>query len=115
MANNKLIKTDFFWNKIKQFFRKIFNIGVSKKSIVENQSCNCLEEENVSKKEIKKLGIKNDLLTQVLKGDVDINSLTDIEIDEVTKELTLEIDKMDKEFERVKKNIVRMKKMLEDK
>lgn len=113
MANNKLMKTDSFWYKIKQFFRKTFSS--SNKSVVENYSNNDFEKDNVSKIEIEHIGIKNDLLTKVLKRDVDIDSLTNQEVDEVTEELILEIDKMDKELEKIKANIIRMKNKLENK
>lgn len=109
--NNKLIKTNSLWYKIKTFFKNIF---LKKKTIIEKQvqvSNNGRFEQNLKAK-FNKENEKKDLAEKLLYGEVGINELNETEVDEMTEYFTRDIEDIDSELLRIKKHILAMQQEL---
>lgn len=134
--NNSLIKTDGIWYKIKRFFKNMFsgekhdnkdiiqenqNINTNtekinqNKEIVENEDeiKKSFKEEISYKEEIQEQNRKEKIATKLLDGEIDSYDLSDEEVDEMTEYFIKDIEKQNKELQRIKEHIIQMKKQLE--
>ena len=92
---NKLIKTNTIWFKIKSFFRKIFkrkynNAGTNLPDKTQNNTITLREKmkENLRKKE---------LAEKLLNNEIDVDDLTDEEVEEMTEYFAKDIEQIDTE------------------
>ena len=116
---NKLIKTDTIWYKIKNFFRKIFFKQKKETPIYEAK-----EEQNIEtkkeafiekieyKKELEIQSKKEEMAEKLRQGEIGVNDLTETEVDEMTEYFIKDIQEIDKELLRIKEHIISMKKKL---
>ena len=133
--NNSLIKTNSVWYKIKKFFSKIFgekndnireNINTSKNMIdktvedvnekieIKEEAEKTFKEEISYKEEIQEKNRKEEIANELLNGRTDVYDLSDEEVDEMIKYFTEDIEKQNKELQRIKNNIIQMKKKLQE-
>lgn len=133
--NNSLIKTNSVWYKIKRFFSKIFgekkdnireNINTSKNIIdktveevnekieIKKETEKTFKEEISYKEEIKEKNRKEEIANELLNGRTDVYDLSDEEVDEMIEYFTADIEKQNKELQRIKNNIIQMKKRLQE-
>lgn len=109
---NKLIRTDSIWYKIKNFFKGIF---MKKKIIntyqVQDQKTGTLD--NILQKEkIEENNRKMNLAQKLLEGELGSSDLTDVETDEMIDYFKEDIKNIDQELQRVKIHIIEMRKEL---
>ena len=118
MENNKLIKTDTIWYKIKKFLYNIFNKkennNKKEEKNVQKHINNKFQESISVKKEIDKQNKKEKLALNLINSDVDINDLTDEEVDEMIEWFKQDIEKQDNELKRIKAHIIQIRKELEE-
>lgn len=118
MENNKLIKTDTIWYKIKKFLYNIFNKkennNKKEEKNVQKHINNKFQESISVKKEIDKQNRKEKLALNLINSDVDINDLTDEEVDEMIEWFKQDIEKQDNELKRIKAHILQIRKELEE-
>ena len=118
MENNKLIKTDTIWYKIKKFLYNIFNKKENNKKKEEKnvqKHINNKFQESISvKKEIDEQNKKEKLALNLINADVDINDLTDEEVDKMIEWFKNDIEKQDNELKRIKAHILQIRKELEE-
>ena len=107
LVDKQLIKTDTVWYRIRSFFRKFFvkEKPVSYKIHGVKQEKSLFEEENK----------KRNLAEQLLNEKIEITDLTDDEVEDMTEYFKNDIEEVDRELEKVKANILRMQKILENK
>ena len=114
--DNQLIKIDTIWYKIKSFFKKLFNR--KKYSVVEKNiqkpSTNNFQESISVKKELSEQSRKEDMALKLINDDIDVWDLTDEEVDEMTEWFKKDIEEKDRELNRIKKHILKMRKELKD-
>ena len=133
--NNSLIKTDGVWYKIKRFLSNMFSREkqYSKDVTQENQNSNAntekinqnnqtienedeikksFKEEISYKEEIQEKNRKEKLAIKLLDGEIDSYDLSDEEVDEMTEYFMKDIEKQNKELQRIKEHIIQMKKQL---
>ena len=132
--NNSLIKTNSIWYKVKRFFSKIFgeknnNISednitsknvitkkvedVNEKIETQNEVEKSFKEGISYKEEIQEKNRKEKIANELLNGRIDVYDLSDEEVDEMTKYFTEDIEKQNKELQRIKNHIIQMKKQLQ--
>jgi len=115
--NNKLIKINPIWYKIKSFFAKIF-IRKSSNNTYKLQEENSTKQKNklfnnISlKEEIEENNRKKNLAEKLLYGEIGSSELTEKETDEMIKYFAEDIQKIDKELEKIRNHIISMKKEL---
>ena len=118
MENNKLIETDTIWYKIKKFLYNIFNKkennNKKEEKNVQKHINNKFQESISVKKEIDKQNRKEKLALNLINSDVDINDLTDEEVDEMIEWFKQDIEKQDNELKRIKAHILQIRKELEE-
>lgn len=118
MENNKLIKTDTIWYKIKKFLYNIFNKkennNKKEEKNVQKHIDNKFQESISVKKEIDKQNKKEKLALNLINADVDINDLTDEEVDKMIEWFKQDIEKQNNELKRIKDHILQIKKELEE-
>lgn len=132
--NNSLIKTDGLWYKIKKFFRNMFSgdkynsrVEIKEDSgdygnidktnnIVKNDSeiKESFKTDISYKEEIKEQNRKESIATKLLNGDIDSYDLSNEEVNEMTEYFMNDIEKQNKELQRIKEHIIQMKKQLEE-
>ena len=132
--NNSLIKTDGLWYKIKQFFGNMFS-GDKYNSRVEikedsgdygniDKTNNIVKNDSETKEsfktdisykeEIKEQNRKEIIAAKLLNGDIDSYDLSNEEVNEMTEYFMNDIEKQNKELQRIKERIIQMKKQLEE-
>lgn len=132
--NNSLIKTDGLWYKIKKFFGNMFS-GDKYNSRVEieedsgdygniDKTNNIVKNDRETKEsfktdisykeEIKEQNRKESIATKLLNGDIDSYDLSNEEVNEMTEYFMNDIEKQNKELQRIKEHIIQMKKQLEE-
>lgn len=117
MDNNKLIKTDTIWYKIKSCFQKLFNIkkySVIEEEIILKPSNDSFQESISVKEELNERNKKEELALKLINYDVDVYDLTDEEVDEMTEWFKRDIEEKDRELNRIKEHILQMRKELEE-
>lgn len=118
MENNKLIKTDTIWYKIKKFLYNIFNKkennNKKEEKNVQKHINNKFQESISVKKEIDKQNRKEKLALNLINADIDINDLTDEEVNEMIEWFKEDIEKQDNELKRIKAHILQIRKELEE-
>lgn len=118
MENNKLIKTDTIWYKIKKFLYNIFNKkennNKKEEKNVQKHINNKFQESISVKKEIDEQNKKGKLALNLINADVDINDLTDEEVDKMIEWFKNDIEKQDNELKRIKAHILQIRKELEE-
>lgn len=118
MENNKLIKTDTIWYKIKKFLYNIFNKkennNKKEEKNVQKHIDNKFQESISVKKEIDKQNKKEKLALNLINADTDINDLTDEEVNEMIEWFKEDIEKQDNELKRIKAHIIQIRKELEE-
>jgi len=112
LMENKLIKTDSIWYKIKNFFKGIF---MKKKIIntyqVQEQKTDILD--NILQKEkIEENNRKKNLAQKLLDGELGSSDLTDVETEEMIDYFKEDIKNIDQELQRVKLHIIEIRKEL---
>lgn len=120
MENNQLITTDNLWYKIKSFFRKIFqknnikNVESSetKETNVSNEQKQNFERQISYRKELREKNKKEKLAKKLVAGEKSVDDLTENEIDEMTEYFQIEIEKTDRELDKIKWEILELKKQL---
>ena len=117
--NNKLIKTNTIWYKIKSFFKKIFikkrDININKLQEESNLKQKSELFNNISvKEEIEENNRKKDLAEKLLYGEIGSSELTEEETDEMIEYFTEDIQKINNELERIRNHIISMKKELQE-
>ena len=118
MENNKLIKTDTIWYKIKKFLYNVFNKkennNKKEEKNVQNHKDNKFQESISVKQEIEEENKKERLAINLINADVDINDLTDEEVDKMIEWFKEDIEKQNNELKRIKAHILQIKKELEE-
>ncbi len=118
MENNKLIKTDTIWYKIKKFLYNIFNKkennNKKEEKNVQKHIDNKFQESISVKKEIDEENKKEKLALNLINADTDINDLTDEEVNEMIEWFKEDIEKQDNELKRIKAHIIQIRKELEE-
>jgi len=120
--NNKLIRTDTIWYKIKSFFSNIFrkkelkqeNIETKQENLQEVSNKTSFKEEVSYREEIKELERKESVAQELLTGEVDCEDLTEQELDEMTEYFIEDIKKQEAELQRIKIHIMEMKRKLQN-
>ena len=102
LENNQLIKLDGVLYKIKRFFNSIFRINKTEKVIEKPTSSPVRATSNV-------LFVKEKLAKKLKTGEIDVYDLSDEEVDEMLEHFEKSIESKDKELEKIKLNILRMK------
>ncbi len=118
MENNKLIKTDTIWYKIKKFLYNIFNKkendNKKEEKNVQKHIDNKFQESISVKKDIDEQNKKEKLALNLINADIDINDLTDEEVNEMIEWFEEDIEKQDNELKRIKAHIIQIRKELEE-
>ena len=118
MENNKLIKTDTIWYKIKKFLYNIFNKkendNKKEEKNVQKHIDNKFQESISVKKDIDEENKKEKLALNLINADTDINDLTDEEVNEMIEWFKEDIEKQDNELKRIKAHIIQIRKELEE-
>lgn len=118
MENNKLIKTDTIWYKIKKFLYNIFNKkendNKKEEKNVQKHIDNKFQESISVKKDIDEQNKKEKLALNLINADIDINDLTDEEVNEMIEWFKQDIEKQDNELKRIKAHIIQIRKELEE-
>ena len=118
MENNKLIKTDTIWYKIKKFLYNIFNKkendNKKEEKNVQKHIDNKFQESISVKKDIDEQNKKEKLALNLINADIDINDLTDEEVNEMIEWFKEDIEKQDNELKRIKAHIIQIRKELEE-
>ena len=118
MENNKLIKTDTIWYKIKKFLYNIFNKkendNKKEEKNVQKHIDNKFQESISVKKDIDEQNKKEKLALNLINADTDINDLTDEEVNEMIEWFKEDIEKQDNELKRIKAHIIQIRKELEE-
>ena len=133
--NNSLVKTNGVWNKIKRFFNKIFggkrdkviqeistreNVvtktveNTNEKIEMQNETKKSFKEEISYNEEIKEKNRKEKTANELLNGKIDVYDLSDEEVDEMTGYFTEDIERQNKELQRIRNHIIQMKKQLQE-
>jgi len=118
MKENKLITTNSLWYRIKNFFRKVFNVNeydyAGNKEIETNPESNFQKSnlENLYKIEIDEKTKKEKMANQLFCGGKLIDELTDEELDEMIEYFKQDIQEKTQELNRVKEHIIAMRKQL---
>ena len=107
--NNKMVKTDSLWYKIKNFFRNLIHIK-NKKEESEKQNISVIPENKETQLEEQKRKIT--LVNQLLNGEIHYDDLEVDELDEMIEYFKKDIKQQDIELERIKRHILEMKKVL---
>jgi len=118
-VDNKLIKTNTIWYKIKSFFKKIFikRININTNKLQEESNLKQKSElfNNISvKEEIEENNRKKDLAEKLLYREIEIGELTEEETDEMIGYFKEDIQKIDNELEIIRNHIISMKKELQE-
>lgn len=110
--NNKLLKTNSIWYKIRKIFRTIFK---KKTELIVDKSTSNIHTEN-NKKEfldnimIEQLTNEDYIMAQkLLNNDIDMDDLTDEEIIKITEYFNRKTEEKEKELSRIKEHIIEMK------
>lgn len=115
--NNKLIKTNTIWYKIKKFFNKIFT-RKSPNFKNELSEKNIVKEQNVLsvtlQEEMAENNRKEYLAKRLLNGELGSGDLTDTEVDEMTQYFKRDIQELDSELNQIKQHILQMRKQLDN-
>ena len=118
MENNKLIKTDILWHKIKKFLYNIFNKketnNKKEEKNVQKHIDNKFQESISVKKDIDEQNKKEKLALNLINANVDIDDLTDEEVNEMIEWFKEDIEKQDNELKRIKAHIIQIRKELEE-
>jgi hypothetical protein len=96
LKNNNLIKTNTVLLKLKRFFSKVFKKSVENEKQYTEISNDFFENEISIRDEIKEKNEKEKCLRKLLNNEIDIDSLTEEEIDEISEyidEYTLNLNK----------------------
>jgi len=102
LESNQLIKLDGALYKIKRFFNNIFNISKAEKIVEKPISKTSELKQNV-------LFEKENLAKKLRTGEIDVYDLSDEEVDYMIEYFNKSIESKDKELEKIKANILRMK------
>ncbi len=106
----KLIKTDTIWYKIKSFFTKVFRkeeyTYETNKELPKMDLKTSLKEENLENER------KEKLANELLLGGIGCSDLTEEELEEMKEYFTKDIKRLDAEILRTKQHILQMKKQL---
>ena len=107
---NKLIKTNTIWFKIKNFFKKIFKRKKNNEAIeiTDNTPKNTM----TLREKIGEYSRKKELAEKLLNNEIDVYDLTDEEVEEMTEYFVKDIEQLDTEINRVKIHIEAMKKQI---
>lgn len=98
MENNKLIKADGIWYKIKRY---LSGIGKTKEVKPEEKIAYNLQE--------KVLFSKEKTASKLAKGEITSDDLTDEEVDEMIEYFEKDIESKNREIERIKTHIISIK------
>lgn len=115
--NNKLIKTNSLWYKIKTFFKNIF---LKKKTITEKkvpvlhteQASNNITFEHSLKEKFEHDNQKRVLAEKLLYGELGTSELEETEVDEMTEYFIKDIQNIDNELLKIKQHILTMQQEL---
>ncbi len=111
--NNKLIKTNTFWYKVRNFFQSIFkkkqcnNEYKPQENLKESKFSTSLRETMIEHNKVQSLANK------LLVGELGCSELTDSQVDELTIYFKSDIKNLDNELLRIKRHIVEMKQQLQ--
>ena len=112
---NKLVITNNLWYKIKYFFKKIFSKN-NKKSLLYkdvNEKANKEIHQSNNLKEMFEKDRKNqELANKLLCGEISTIELNELEVDEMMRYFSNDIENIDNELLRIKQHIINMKKVL---
>jgi len=120
---NKIVKTDTIWYKIKSFFRRLFSKKEKKlkQEIVEELKQEKQEDKKILfkqeitfREEIEEVNQKDKLAQELLDGKINCEELSDEEVDEMTEYFRKDIEKQEQELERIKKHILEIRKQLKN-
>ena len=106
-VDKQLTKTDTVWYRICSFFRKFF----VKEKPVSYEIREVKQEKSLFEEENKKRNLAEKLLSE----EIEVTDLTDDEVEDMTVYFKKDIEEVDRELEKVKANILRMQKILENK
>lgn len=114
---DKLIKTDTVWYKIKTFFKKIFKkdeieINVQHEDTIQNEKKENFISRVSVRDELEKQNQKEEFAEKLRNGELDVDNLTDDQIDEMTEYFEKDIEEIDKELLRINEHIASMEKKL---
>lgn len=107
---NKLIKTNTIWFKIKNFFRRIFKRKKNNEAIeiIDNTLKNTMTLREKMKEELR----KKELAEKLLNNEIDVYDLTDEEVEEMTEYFVKDIEQLDTEINRIKNHIIEMQRQI---
>jgi len=120
---NKIVKTDTIWYKIRRFFRRLFSKKEKKlkQEIVEELKQEKQEDKKILfkqeitfREEIEEVNQKDKLAQELLDGKINCEELSDEEVDEMTEYFRKDIEKQEQELERIKKHILEIRKQLKN-
>lgn len=115
--NNKLIKTDSLWYKIKTFFKNMFlkkkNYDTEKVQASQSQqvSSNIRFDHNLRGK-IEHENNAKILAEKLLYGELSVSELNEMEVDEMTEYFTKDIQNIDNELLKIKQHIIAIQQKL---
>lgn len=126
--NNSLVKTNGVWNKIFGGKRdKIIQEISTRENVVtktventnekiemQNETKKSFKEEISYNEEIKEKNRKEKTANELLNGKIDVYDLSDEEVDEMTGYFTEDIERQNKELQRIRNHIIQMKKQLQE-
>lgn len=109
-----------FWDKIKEFFKKIF--GDKKERLALNTGSDYISNKEIKsdfldeisvQKELENAEKQHQIAQKLLNYDLFPSELTEEETEEMIEWFTNDIEEKDKELEKVKNHIIAMKRQLE--
>ena len=115
MSKNALIPTNTIWYKIYVFFRKRFFNNYKNKEI--DNSRQVIERENdfeqniLKTKEIKDINNKRQLAKKLMDGEINIDDLTDVQINEMIIFFKQYINEKKEELDEIKSDIIKLQKI----
>ena len=115
--NNKLIKTNSLWYKIKTFFKNIFlkktNMTEKKEKALQTEqvSSNIRFDHNLREK-IEQENNRKVLAEKLLYGQIGISDLNETEVNEMKEYFTNDIQSIDNELSKIKQHIIAMQQEL---
>lgn len=111
--NNKLIRTNTFWYKVRNFFQSIFKKKQyndeykTQEDLKESKFSTSLRETIIEHNKVQSLA------NQLLGGELGCSELTDLQVDELIIYFKSDIKNLDNELLRIKRHIVEMKQQLQ--
>jgi hypothetical protein len=105
LNNNNLIKTNKLWYKIKRFFNKFFKSKEESEKQYTEISNDFFENEISMRDEIEEKNKKEKYLRKLLNNEIDINNLSEEEIDKISDYIDDYLLKLNRRLKELKQEI----------